>query len=189
MSAKLPRFDARCPTCGTQFQVTSGQLRAGRGRFCSRACNGRSTSTRHGHTTKRGASPTYNSWAGMLQRCTNPKHPKYPAYGARGVTVCAEWMEFQNFLRDMGERPDGMTLDRKDNSGNYEPENCRWATRAEQQNNRGVNIRVSYAGQEYTLAELAVKLGVSWKNLAYRVQHWPQQDWGLKPRARRYSPA
>jgi hypothetical protein len=72
----------------------------------------------------------------MRQRCNNPRHPKYPDYGGRGITVCERWDSFVNFLIDMGEPPPGMSLDRIDVNGNYEPSNCRWATASEQVRNR-----------------------------------------------------
>lgn len=89
----------------------------------------------HGHALSRSRTPTYRSWAGMINRCTNPRQPNFERYGGRGITVCDRWRSFENFLADMGERPEGTTIDRKDNDGNYEPGNCRWATDIEQQAN------------------------------------------------------
>jgi hypothetical protein len=79
---------------------------------------------------------TFFSWQSMLQRCCNPKCDAYHNYGGRGITVCERWLDFENFRADMGERPDGLTLDRIDVNGNYEPGNCRWATASEQSQNR-----------------------------------------------------
>lgn len=73
----------------------------------------------------------------MKKRCTEPNHEKYPNYGGRGITVCERWMHsFENFLEDMGERPEGTTLDRKENDKGYFPDNCRWATPLEQRHNQ-----------------------------------------------------
>ena len=87
----------------------------------------------HGISHKSG---TYDIWVLMRQRCNNPKATGYAHYGGRGVTVCRRWDKYTNFLMDMGERPDGLTLDRIDPHGNYEPTNCRWATWTTQNRNK-----------------------------------------------------
>lgn len=95
--------------------------------------------SRHGHTANGVISPTYRSWTAMNARCTYPSQPQYADYGGRGIRVCEQWKGrggFDNFLADMGERPDGTTLDRIDPDGNYEPSNCRWATPSEQAANK-----------------------------------------------------
>lgn len=93
--------------------------------------------TKHGHSVGEKPSTTYNSWAAMKQRCYDPKRSNYAYYGGRGIKVCDQWINsFDQFLADMGERPEGKTLDRIDVNGNYEPSNCRWVTAKEQTSNR-----------------------------------------------------
>lgn len=94
--------------------------------------------------------PTYRSWYAMKQRCLNPNNKRYSRYGGRGITVCARWIHsYKAFLADMGERPAGKTLDRKNTDGNYEPGNCKWATSQEQAENTSQNLRISVEGVEY----------------------------------------
>jgi len=93
--------------------------------------------TKHGHSPRNGKpSPTYTSWYAMKTRCLNSNNPRFKDYGGRGIRVCKRWMDFTNFLADMGEKPEGLTPDRIDNDGDYEPCNCRWATPKEQRQNR-----------------------------------------------------
>ena len=115
--------------------------------------------------------PTYRSWSCMKTRCTNPKRKEWPRYGGRGITFCARWVSFENFLADMGERPEGMTLDRIDNDGNYEPGNCRWATAPEQAHNSRVTkltaeqIEWIKAHPELSLNAAARAIGIGKKTI------------------------
>jgi hypothetical protein len=96
---------------------------------------------RHGHRSAKSSSPEYMVWSGMIKRCTEPRNAAWPNYGARGITVCERWLKsFNAFLEDMGKRPDGYSLDRIDNAGNYEPSNCRWTTKENQSRDRRTTV-------------------------------------------------
>lgn len=99
-------------------------------------------------------SPEYNTWKGMKARCSNPKATGYERYGGKGITVCSEWFQsFEAFHRDMGDRPAGTTLERCDGTKGYFKENCRWATRKEQGNNRITNRLFTFEGKTMTMAQ------------------------------------
>lgn len=125
-------------SCGKFVAVIAKYLINGDTKSCGCINKDKNPNYRHGHRKINGKpSPTYNTWYGMKQRCSNPKNKCYKYYGARGISVCSRWLNsFENFLEDMGERPEGLTLDRIDNNGNYEPDNCRWATAIEQEANK-----------------------------------------------------
>lgn len=124
----------------------------------------------HGHTTGGKSTKIYRVWATMIQRCTTPTDQKYYAYGARGIRVCERWMTFENFLADMGERPEGRSLDRIDNDGNYEPGNCRWATNIEQAGNTRQNRYVVVNGTRMCVTEAARVIGVKMPTLSYWIK-------------------
>lgn len=114
-------------------------IKAGRTHRC-RSCNSGlvflvnpgTKPKRHGMNN----TPTYKCWKNMIQRCTNPNYPRYTDYGGRGIIICERWKIFDNFYEDMGEAPVGLQLDRINNDGNYEKDNCRWVTRKENMGNR-----------------------------------------------------
>jgi len=96
---------------------------------------------------------SYSCWADIKTRCFNKKHRGYGYYGARGIKICERWMKFENFFEDMGECPDGKSIDRKDNNGNYCKENCRWADRTQQNNNTRRNHFLEFRGKRLTIAQ------------------------------------
>lgn len=131
----------------------------------------------HGEATKGHESVEYRTWARMKGRCLNPNHTAYPYYGGRGIRVCERWLAFDAFLEDMGRRPGpGYSIDRFPNQdGDYEPANCRWATKAEQNSNYSRNRIVELGGLRLTLAEWGERTGIGAKAIAARldVLGWP----------------
>jgi len=102
-----------------------------------------------------GDNKTYRAWVNMKGRCLNSKHAGFADYGGRGIGICERWMSFENFLADMGEAPEGMTLDRERVNEGYKPDNCRWATAKQQANNRRNNIVIELEGRSQTLSAWA----------------------------------
>jgi hypothetical protein len=127
----------RCD-CGTERLMLGSNLRCGVSTSCG--CFKREQTIKrnlkHGHARRGNHTRIYDIWVSMLQRCLNPNAAGYRNYGGRGITVCERWLIFKNFYVDMGDPPPGLSLDRINNDGNYDPPNCHWATHAEQVNNR-----------------------------------------------------
>jgi hypothetical protein len=124
--------------CGNQKEINGAGIR--RGVVVSCGCfakqQRKKATTFHGESNNL----TYKSWGNMIQRCTNKKHINYPNYGGRGITVCDSWLNYQNFVADMGQRPNAkMSLDRIDNDKGYSKDNCKWSTQTEQTRNRRLN--------------------------------------------------
>lgn len=111
---------------------------------------------------------TYRTWDSMIQRCFNPKDARYADWGGRGITVCRDWLVFDGFYKDMGEKPHGCSIDRINNNGNYEPSNCRWVTNKEQSNNRRSNIVIDLDGESKTLMQWCEKFGVKYSKAYFQ---------------------
>lgn len=129
--------DLLCPFCDTPFRTDKTAIISGHTQSCGclRVQTGQRVNLRHGHNGNL-VSPTHRSWSTMWTRCTNPHNDNYKYYGGRGIAIHSEWGKFENFLRDMGQRPTNKTLDRINNNEGYELNNCRWATKSQQMKNR-----------------------------------------------------
>jgi hypothetical protein len=159
--------------CGLAYVVRSDNLISGRTTRC-RPC---SNAALPGRTPVHGLShtSTWWSWMKMKERCTKSTDKRWNGYGGRGITYCERWEQFSNFLADMGIKPEGMSLDRIDNDGDYEPGNCRWTDIHTQNNNRRNNLEpFTYNGETHTLKEWAVIVGKPYGALHSRIttRHW-----------------
>jgi hypothetical protein len=159
----------RCQ-CGNQAVAASLKLRRGLARSCGCLRLEIMADQRTTHGKSRTDPRTYRSWKEMRQRCRNPRSDNFQWYGGRGIQVCQQWESFERFLADMGARPQGATLDRIDNDGNYEPGNCRWATQKEQTRKQSTTklteplvaqLRADRAQLGLSYAKLGAKYGIS----------------------------
>lgn len=154
--------DCRCD-CGNDATVMNYYLRSGHTKSCGcfqQECRHKNTLS-HGHSIHGKETPTYLAWMRIRSRCFNKNRGNFKWYGGKGVLVCERWNSFENFLKDMGECPPGLEIDRYPNKfGNYEPGNCRWATRKQQARNTSRNWILTVRGTTGCLAELCEKFNV-----------------------------
>lgn len=160
----------RC-ACGNSKESSGKLLRAGKLKSCG--CLQPEVvakrNFKHGLCTRGNSHYLYGTWRRMIQRCEDRGCSDYKKYGARGISVCERWRKsFSDFLRDVGERPDGMTLDRKDTNGNYSPDNFRWATPRQQANNTRRNHIIKFSGFKRTMSEWESETGIPQRVIWYR---------------------
>ena len=162
-------------SCGKRVFVKVNALLTGNNKSCG--CERRrklvSRNTKHGATPRGKKRSEYRIWALIIQRCENKKNPSYQNYGARGIRICNRWRNsFEAFLADMGPRPSPRhTIDRyPNNNGDYCPENCRWATRKQQNRNSRHNRKISFRGESLCMSEWAERIGIDQKALRHRLE-------------------
>lgn len=181
--------ECRCK-CGALRAVRADHLVSGASKSCGRGlCSANTSRVTHGYA-RRGSNRRheYSAWSDAKKRCTNPKATHYEYYGGRGIAMCERWLSsFAAFLADMGDCPAGMTLDRIDSDGNYEPGNCRWVPMLMQNRNRRSSVVVEFEGEKMTLAEMAERHCVSYKALHYehRQKMLPLADALARAKARK----
>lgn len=172
-------FKAKCD-CGAIVVKRGSHLRLGSVKSCGCLHDthaiGKQYGKTHGHAIAGQRSPTYESWTAMWQRCTRNKHPDFHRYGGRGITVCERWKSFENFLSDMGERPPGKNLERRNNDEGYCKDNCKWATAKEQSRNRASNRLLCHHGQIRCVSEWAEVLGIKKSTLNERLR----RGWSIR---------
>lgn len=167
------RWLCRC-NCGNTKIVQGYALTSGNTKSCG--CYSNECRIERASTHKLSKVPIYKIWHAMMQRCYYEKNGSYRDYGARGITVCKEWHIFENFYRDMGDRPEGMSIDRIDYNGNYEPSNCRWADSETQSANKRNNVLLTYNGVTKPSFQWQRELGLTRGAIEYRLQ----QGWSME---------
>lgn len=157
--------------CGNVFEAQMNNVNSGNTISCGcyQRLSIRHSKHKHGHSLKNNHSKTYSTWEGMHRRCSNPNEKFYPEYGGRGIKVCEKWSGekgFENFLKDMKEKPNGTSIERINNSEGYYRANCIWATRTAQNRNRRNTRKVMYRNELLPLAQV---VEVSKSKLSYNV--------------------
>lgn len=157
--------------CGKETVVSGTYLRSKHTSSCG--CALRDALIARNKTHGGAGTRTYRIWADMNARCTYHSVKQYPIYGGRGIAVCDRWKDFETFLADMGEAPDGHSIDRINNDGNYEPANCRWSDRATQMRNSSRTRHIEHQGKRLCITDWAADLGISARALSRRLQVMP----------------
>lgn len=154
--------------CGTIKTIRGTVLSRGDIKSCGcyRAERGKEMFTKHGNYNH----PLYHTWAHIMRRCYNADGEDKALYQDKGIIVCERWHEFENFVTDMGARPDNHSIDRINSNGNYEPGNCRWATAITQANNRKSNSFVTFKGEKMTMANFARTIGICAQKARYLIK-------------------
>ena len=165
------RWRCRC-SCGTEALVQGNHLRNGHSQSCGcfSVDMAIATHTTHGSAKKGARTKTYKAWTAMRYRCTDPEHPSWENYGGRGITVCERWLDFANFLADMGEKPGRKSLERVDNDGGYSPSNCIWADQSAQMRNTRATRYVTICGIRRAMRSVCEEYGISINTVAVRRQ-------------------
>lgn len=164
--------------CGNESIILASNLTSGNSTRCKKCCNN-FNSYKHGDSPISGKTRLYRIWLAMKNRCSNPKAVSYNCYGGKGIKVCNEWMDYQKFKQWALENgySDNLTIDRKDNGGNYEPANCRWITLSEQQSNRTNCHFIEYKGKRQILKDWAKELNMPASRLSARlINGWSVED-------------
>ena len=169
--------------CGNMIEVRSNDLRTGKVRSCG-CFHDEGNHTTHGLSRK--SIGLYRVWERMKSRCYNPRSSDFKYYGGRGICVCDEWKNFENFhaWALCNGYEDGLTIERKNNNGNYKPNNCKWATMKEQGNNKRNNIKITLNGQTKTLGQWADDVGISAQCLRSRLRRGWSEDKTLRVEVR-----
>lgn len=168
-------FECRCE-CGTVKVVPLGNIKHGKSKSCG--CMVKTITASLHSTHQMSKSRVYGIWSGMMTRCYNKESSSYKRYGGKGIRVSDRWKSFENFYADMGDPPEDHSIDRINNNGNYEPGNCRWATRSEQASNTSRTLRVVLMGNEMSLKSACKEIGVSYvstRRMMIRRKLTPQQ--------------
>jgi len=185
------RWLCRCD-CGNSKTVAAAELKKGGTSSCGCLALEQRKAAAQSQCHAYSRSQMYRerkSWENMMARCYDSCHHSYPDYGGRGIAVCDGWREsFKEFVSSMGRRPKGATLERIDNDANYAPDNCRWATRTEQANNRRTNRIITVGGDSLTVAQWSRKLGIDYRVIHSRLYlGWPETDAVMVPVGHRRS--